>query len=273
MLTLGANAALTTRIESIVACSLPMLRLYGTILAVSGGMVFAVLAIALFRQWGKSFPGRPALVIASVGAIWGLLGWRLMGVLDNSMFDLSSLNSLPTLNLEYTGGIMLFCSALVGIGTLGTAQIRTNLITLPGVIVGVLFSVYMSERTLRLFESNQNPIREIAERFIAVVGIAALVLILRFVYKGLLHREGIALGDVGLMAMLAAWLGPKGALLALTLGICLDALVAAALLLNTQFRHTVGAWAMGQFPLGACFCTGGIVSCLWGPLILATYLH
>ena len=30
-------------------------------------------------------------------------------------------------------------------------------------------------------------------------------------------------------------------------------------------------WVMPELPIGALVCAGGVVSCLWGPQILATY--
>ena len=48
---------------------------------------------------------RYPLVELSVGAIWGLLAWRLMDLIVNTRYGFA----LPYLNLEYTAGIMIFC--------------------------------------------------------------------------------------------------------------------------------------------------------------------
>ncbi len=59
---------------------------------------------------------------------------------------------------------------------------------------------------------------------------AALILLIRWIYKLIRHREGLGLGDAKLMAMLAAWLGLPGALLSFAIGVCLGSLVAIAVL-------------------------------------------
>ena len=48
---------------------------------------------------------------------------------------------------------------------------------------------------------------------LAILVAAAVILLTRWIYWLLRHREGVGLGDAKLMAMLAAWLGLPGALL------------------------------------------------------------
>jgi leader peptidase (prepilin peptidase)/N-methyltransferase len=82
----------------------------------------------------------------------------------------------------------------------------------------------------------------------------------------------MGLGDAKLMAMLAAWLGLKGALLSLGLAALLGTLVALVLLAMPKMRQE-GGWAQQKLPLGTFLCVGGIVSALWGQPIIAAYLR
>jgi leader peptidase (prepilin peptidase)/N-methyltransferase len=75
------------------------------------------------------------------------------------------------------------------------------------------------------------------------------------------------------MALLAAWLGLPGALLAFALGSVLGALVALALLAIPSMRANPQSWATSKLPLGTFLCIGGIVSSLWGQPIIAAYLR
>jgi leader peptidase (prepilin peptidase)/N-methyltransferase len=75
------------------------------------------------------------------------------------------------------------------------------------------------------------------------------------------------------MALLAAWLGLPGALLAFALGVVFGALVAIVLLAIPAGRAGKDGWALKKLPLGTFLCIGGIVSSLWGQPIIATYLH
>jgi leader peptidase (prepilin peptidase)/N-methyltransferase len=75
------------------------------------------------------------------------------------------------------------------------------------------------------------------------------------------------------MALLAAWLGLPGALLAFALGAILGAISALVLLATPGARTNPQSWATSKLPLGTFLCFGGIVSSLWGQPIIAAYLH
>jgi leader peptidase (prepilin peptidase)/N-methyltransferase len=97
--------------------------------------------------------------------------------------------------------------------------------------------------------------------------------LIRWIYWLIRRHEGIGLGDAKLMALLAAWLGLPGALLAFGLGVVLGALVAIVLLAVPSVRRDSKTWALRKLPLGTFLCIGGIVSSLWGSPILAAYLR
>jgi leader peptidase (prepilin peptidase)/N-methyltransferase len=75
------------------------------------------------------------------------------------------------------------------------------------------------------------------------------------------------------MALLAAWLGLPGALLAFAIGVVLGAAIALVLLINPTARTNPQSWATSKLPLGTFLCVGGIVSSLWGQPILAAYFR
>jgi leader peptidase (prepilin peptidase)/N-methyltransferase len=160
---------------------------------------------------------RYPVVELSVGAIWGLLGWRLMDMLINTRFGFT----LPYLNLEYTAGIMVFCWTLVGIATLDAKSFNlSDLVTLPGVAIGIVFYILTSEQMVWFFVTEPTPLtRNLAERLIAVVAAAGLVLLIQWVYWLIRRQKILGLGEANLMAMLAAWLGLPGALLAFGIGV------------------------------------------------------
>jgi leader peptidase (prepilin peptidase)/N-methyltransferase len=106
-----------------------------------------------------------------------------------------------------------------------------------------------------------------------IVAAAALILLIRWLYKLIRHREGIGLGDAKLMAMLAAWLGLPGALLAFAFGVVIGTVFALGVLIIPADRRDSGSWAATKLPLGTFLCIGGIVSSLWGQPIIAAYLR
>jgi leader peptidase (prepilin peptidase)/N-methyltransferase len=108
---------------------------------------------------------------------------------------------------------------------------------------------------------------------LAILAAAGLILLIRWLYWLIRRREGIGLGDAKLMAMLAAWLGFPGALLAFVLGVILGALVAVVQLAVPSVRNPSQPRSAGKLPLGTFLCIGGIVSSLWGRQIIAAYLR
>ncbi len=107
----------------------------------------------------------------------------------------------------------------------------------------------------------------------SILAAAALILLLRWIYWLFRRREGIGLGDVKLMAMLGAWLGLPGALLAFCLGVVLGAAAAIAAARRSFLRKSSEDWAHIKLPLGTFLCVGGIVSSLWGERIIGAYLR
>jgi leader peptidase (prepilin peptidase)/N-methyltransferase len=109
---------------------------------------------------------------------------------------------------------------------------------------------------------------------LGILAAAGLILLIRWVYWLIRRREGIGLGDAKLMALLAAWLGLPGALLAFGIGVVLGALVAVVLLvIPSSPQNQPEGWAASKLPLGTFLCVGGIVSSLWGQPIIAAYLR
>jgi leader peptidase (prepilin peptidase)/N-methyltransferase len=102
-------------------------------------------------------------------------------------------------------------------------------------------------------------------RVAAIVGVALLLLLIRWLYQLLRHREGLGLGDVKLLALIAAFLGFWPAMLALFLGVL--AATAYALLLLARGR----ANRLTRLPLGSFLAAGGLLSALFGTRLIDIY--
>ena len=106
----------------------------------------------------------------------------------------------------------------------------------------------------------------IGGRIVAILAVAALLLAIRKTYQLLRHREGLGLGDVKLLAMIAAFLGFRSALLALFLGVVAAALYGLLLLARGRAQATT------RLPLGSFLAAGGLVAAAFGPSLIAQYL-
>ena len=102
-------------------------------------------------------------------------------------------------------------------------------------------------------------------RVLAICVAAAIPWLIRALYKAVRKREGLGLGDVKLMAMIAAFLGFAPAMLALFIGVLLGAFYGVVLLARRK------ASATSQLPLGTFLCIGGLVAALLADPMLAWY--
>jgi leader peptidase (prepilin peptidase) / N-methyltransferase len=102
-------------------------------------------------------------------------------------------------------------------------------------------------------------------RLLAITLAAAIPLLIRFAYKQLRHREGLGLGDVKLIAMIAAFLGFWPAVLALFLGAILCSTYALTLIARRR------ADALTRLPLGSFLAIGGLTAALIGTPLIAWY--
>ncbi len=95
---------------------------------------------------------------------------------------------------------------------------------------------------------------------------ALLLLVIRWLYQLFRKQEGMGLGDVKLLAMMAAFLGLPLALLACFLAI----VIAAAAFSPMLFRHR--AHARHMIPFGSFLASAGIAVVFIGQPLLAWYL-
>ena len=225
---------------------------------------------------------RYPLVEFALGALWALVGWQ---------FPLWTFDpNLPRTAFLYAvgaaAGLMVFYWLLVALAVLDAENLwLPNFLTLPGALLGFafailnpIFQVQLNSMTGLPLTSTWESLRSglIHAAFVRLLGIlaaAGIVFLIRWVYWLFRRQEGIGLGDAKLMALLAAWLGFPGALLAFVIGVLLGTVAALALLLTPKQGRTAQTWSMTRLPLGTFLCIGGIVSVLWGQQLIAAYLR
>jgi leader peptidase (prepilin peptidase)/N-methyltransferase len=109
------------------------------------------------------------------------------------------------------------------------------------------------------------PERILLYRVLAILAAALLMLVIRWSYRLLRKRDGMGLGDVKMLAMIAAFLGLRHALLALFLAAIAGALYAVVLLLRRN------ATAQTRLAFGSFLALGGMAAALFGSPILTWY--
>jgi leader peptidase (prepilin peptidase) / N-methyltransferase len=209
---------------------------------------------------------RYPLIELAVGVPWAIAGWQWLGGLlqpdQPPLFYYSSM-------IVFLGKMTLSW-LLVALAVLDAENLwLPDWLTLPGTALG--FIAFLLQ--LRL-SSGSGPSPQAAFRWLlGIMAAAGLILLIRWAYWLICRREGIGLGDAKLMAMLAAWLGLPGALLAFFLGFVLGASVAVVMRAIPAANKDTGNWWLKTVPLGTFLCIGGMVSSLWGEPIIAAYLR
>ena len=84
-------------------------------------------------------------------------------------------------------------------------------------------------------------------------------------YRAATGRDGLGGGDIKLLAMVGAFLGPAGAFLTILLGSVAGTLFACVYMLRT------GAGRTTEFPFGTFLAPGAVLTLLVGSRILASY--
>jgi leader peptidase (prepilin peptidase)/N-methyltransferase len=100
---------------------------------------------------------------------------------------------------------------------------------------------------------------------ISTIGAAFILLSVRWIYQAIRHREGMGLGDVKLLAMIAAFLGFWPAVLALFIGVLLATAYAISLLTRGK------AGAATRLAFGSFLAAGGLVSALFSSYLINSY--
>jgi leader peptidase (prepilin peptidase)/N-methyltransferase len=221
---------------------------------------------------------RYPLIELAVGVPCAIAGWQWLGGLLEP--DLPPMFYYSSMVVFF--GKMILSWLLVALAVLDAENLwLPDWLTLPGAAIG--FIVTLLEFQLR-WQSNPDAygIRSLQwsvlpqfafHWLLGMLVAGGLILLIRWVYWLIRRREGIGLGDAKLMAMLAAWLGLPGALLAFLLGFVLGTLVGVVLLVIPTAKNSKSSWALKKLPLGTFLCIGGMISSLWGEPIIAAYLR
>ncbi len=181
----------------------------------------------------------------------------------------------------------ILCYLLIGLAVLDAERLwLPDWYTLGGAALGLplsiaRFGVHFIWRQLPLHWSMETGIAShrahlydaILHWFIGILAIPATILIVRWIYHQVRGRDGIGLGDVKLVFMLAVWLGLSHALLALVLALFLGFAAALFMFVRPLSRPRFENWVTSRLPFGTFLCIGGIISALWGRPILDAYLR
>ena len=168
-------------------------------------------------------------------------------------FVLVYLTSGRTLSLEFFAGC-LFTSALIVLGFIDARhQILPDAVTMPGLVLALAYAFFRDDLTFR------------GALLGAVVG-AGFLLLVYGAYLLIRKKEGLGMGDVTMMLMVGAYLGPLRTILVLILASFSGALLGVYLIARR------GKDFQFALPFGTFIAPAAFVAMLWGERIVRAYL-
>ena len=131
-------------------------------------------------------------------------------------------------------------------------QILPDVITLPGIVAGVVASVFLPP----------GPVMSL----LGVVAGGGLLWAIAEAWYRLRKVEAMGFGDVKMLAMVGAWLGVKMVLLTFVLSSMLGGLIGAVLIGSRRADMAT------RVPFGTMLAVGALVASMYGESLLAWYL-
>jgi leader peptidase (prepilin peptidase)/N-methyltransferase len=149
----------------------------------------------------------------------------------------------------------LFAGAMIVLAFIDLKhQILPDSITLPGIVLAVIYAAFRPDLSLR-------------SSLAASVGGAAFLLIIYWGYYLLRRREGLGMGDVTMIILIGAYLGPVLTALTLVLASFIGSIVGAFVIFfgkkDMQFA----------LPFGSFLAPAALASLLWGLPIIDWYMN
>ena len=133
-------------------------------------------------------------------------------------------------------------------------QILPDSITLPGIVLAVIYAAFRPDLTLR-------------SSLAASAGGAAFLLLIYWGYYLLRKREGLGMGDVTMIILIGAYLGPALTVLTLILASFAGSIVGALMLIfgKKDLQHAL--------PFGSFLAPAALAALLWGSPLINWYMN
>jgi leader peptidase (prepilin peptidase)/N-methyltransferase len=173
-----------------------------------------------------------------------------------------AITALSSLFLFMSFGVSLtfiyyfsFVAALIVITVIDLYhQIIPDVISLPGIGVGLLASLFIPQITF----------------FNSLIGVllgGGSLFLVATVYQWLFKREGMGGGDVKLLAMIGAFLGWKAVILTILLGSLIGSVVGIVIMIlkGKDFKYAI--------PFGPFLSLGAVIALFWGESLIRWYLY
>lgn len=163
----------------------------------------------------------------------------------------------------------ILCFLLLGLAVMDAETMRLpDAFTLPGIALGILYSGFYEAYFSGYL---RHPVfSKMLLAAIVAAGAALLLLLIRWLYFAIRHKEGLGMGDVKLIAMIAAWLGAAPAILTLLLGALAAAFYGIAVVALARGSRPMRS---ARLPFGSFLCAAALYTIFAGDPMIRWYLH
>ncbi len=154
-------------------------------------------------------------------------------------------------------------------------QILPNVLTIPGILLGLVLSPLQSTQFFRdslsyalasiLRPSETDSVIPWVSSFVGALIGGGMLLLVAVGYQALRKRQGLGMGDVKMMAMIGAFLGWRLAFLTIFVGSLLGSIAGILLILFG------GRTLLTKLPFGTFLGAATVISLLWGNFLVQWY--
>jgi leader peptidase (prepilin peptidase) / N-methyltransferase len=162
-------------------------------------------------------------------------------------------------------GTGVLCFLLLGLAVMDAETMRLpDAFTWPGIVLAVLFA------EIQPADDWVDRLAHAGESLLWAVAAGAFLLLIRWLFFLVRHKEGLGMGDVKLLAMIAAWLGAAPTILTLLLGALAAAIYGSFAVALSRGRRP---FRTTRLPFGSFLCAAALYAIFAGDPIVAWYLR
>ncbi|MFZ0688259.1 MAG: prepilin peptidase [Acidobacteriaceae bacterium] len=166
-------------------------------------------------------------------------------------------------------GMAILSFLLLGLAVMDAETMRlSDAFSLPGIALGIVYVGVAAANSTADFRPWV--LGQMLGSIMWALFAALLLLLIRWLYFLVRHQQGLGMGDVKLLAMIAAWLGPAPTILTLLLG-CLAAAIFGVL--SIAFSRGSRGLRTTRLPFGSFLCAAAIYTIFAGEPIIRWYLR
>jgi leader peptidase (prepilin peptidase)/N-methyltransferase len=186
-------------------------------------------------------------------------------------------------------GMAVLSFLLLGLAAMDAETMRLpDAFTLPGIALGIPYSgialafstvpgVLALPNGIGIFYAGHAPralpcpllIASLLASILWAALAALLLLLIRWLYFLVRHQQGLGMGDVKLLAMIAAWLGPAPTILTLLLGALAAALFGILCVAASRGKRP---FLSTRLPLGSFLCAAALYTLFAGNPVITWYM-